>query len=95
MDGWNQTVGNSVYVRACLYFECSQSVMLERLLKRGKSSGRADDNVDSIQKRFATYNTETKPIISHFGLQALLYRISADRTVDQVFSDVSAEFDKF
>jgi adenylate kinase len=95
LDGWYQTVGDSVYVKACLYFECSQSVMLERLLKRGKSSGRADDNVDSIQKRFATFNTSTKPIIHHFGLQGILYRIGADRTVDQVFEDVSAVFDKF
>jgi UMP-CMP kinase len=28
-------------------------VMLERLLERGKTSGREDDNVESIKKRFS------------------------------------------
>jgi UMP-CMP kinase len=35
-----------------LYFECPEEEMLNRLLKRGETSGRVDDNIDSIRKRF-------------------------------------------
>jgi UMP-CMP kinase len=34
--------------------------MLKRLLHRGETSGRIDDKVDVIKKRFETYNNETK-----------------------------------
>ena len=35
-----------------LFFDTTEEVMLERLLERGKTSGRDDDNVESIKKRF-------------------------------------------
>jgi hypothetical protein len=35
-----------------LFFSCTEEVMLSRLLERGKTSGREDDNVVSIKKRF-------------------------------------------
>lgn len=35
-----------------LYFECPEAEMEKRLLKRGESSGRADDNIVSIKKRY-------------------------------------------
>ena len=38
---------------AVLFFVTTEEVMLERLLERGKTSGREDDNVESIKKRFS------------------------------------------
>lgn len=38
-----------------LFFSTTEEVMLERLLVRGKTSGREDDNVESIKKRFSVY----------------------------------------
>ena len=35
-----------------LFFSTTEEVMLERLLERAKTSGREDDNVESIKKRF-------------------------------------------
>lgn len=35
-----------------IYFSTTEQVMLDRLLERGKTSGREDDNVESIKKRF-------------------------------------------
>ena len=37
--------------------------MLERLLERGKTSGREDDNVESIKKRFSAYSRQ-EPLLS-------------------------------
>jgi len=38
-----------------LFFSTTEEVMLNRLLERGKTSGREDDNVESITKRFRMY----------------------------------------
>jgi len=43
--------------------------MLQRLLERGKTSGREDDNAESIKKRFQTYKDQTMPVIEHFEKQ--------------------------
>jgi UMP-CMP kinase len=37
-----------------LFYTTSEQVMLDRLLERGKTSGRADDNAESIKKRFGS-----------------------------------------
>ncbi|ORY38281.1 ADK-domain-containing protein [Neocallimastix californiae] len=42
-------------VKSVLYFDCPPEVLEERLLERGKTSGRADDNIDTIKKRLETY----------------------------------------
>jgi len=39
--------------------------MLNRLLERGKTSGREDDNAESIKKRFRTYKNDTMPVIEY------------------------------
>lgn len=36
-----------------LFFTTTEQVMLARLLERGKTSGRTDDNAESIKKRFS------------------------------------------
>lgn len=46
-------------VQVCLaslviFFNTSEDVMLQRLLERAKTSGREDDNVETIRKRFRT-----------------------------------------
>lgn len=44
-------MGNSAEIDFVLFFDCSESVMEQRLLKRGETSGRTDDNIESIRKR--------------------------------------------
>jgi adenylate kinase family enzyme len=41
--------------KAVLFFSCTEEVMTERLMERGKTSGREDDNKESIIKRFSKY----------------------------------------
>lgn len=45
-------------------------------MKRGESSGRIDDNIEAIKKRFDTYVKETKPIIDEFGRRGKLVVVS-------------------
>ena len=50
-------------------FECSEEVMTKRLLQRGQSSGRVDDNAETIRKRLVTFREETLPVIQHYSKQ--------------------------
>jgi UMP-CMP kinase len=51
LQGWNRAMQNDADVRFVLFFDCSEQTMEARLLERGKTSGRSDDNIDSIRKR--------------------------------------------
>ena len=53
-------------VSAVLCYECSEDVMTQRLLERGKTSGRTDDNEETIRKRFETFRTSTMPVLDHY-----------------------------
>lgn len=40
--------------------------MLKRLLKRGETSGRVDDNEETIKKRFKTFLESSYPVVEYF-----------------------------
>lgn len=62
-DKFEETVVESKFV---LYFTCSEETLLERLLKRGETSGRVDDNIESIKKRFRVFKETSFPVIEAF-----------------------------
>lgn len=48
-------------------FECSEDVMVQRLLQRGQTSGRVDDNEETIRKRLKIFQEATLPVIEHYN----------------------------
>lgn len=82
---FENTVAHSLFT---LFFECPESVMLERLLERGKTSGRTDDNIESIKKRFATFIETSMPVVSHFDKQGKVVKVRCDQPVEEVYSKV-------
>lgn len=73
-----------------LFFDCPESTMLERLLDRGKTSGRADDNLESIKKRFKVFETESMPVVHYFDLVDKTAKLSCLDTPDNVYKHVQA-----
>ena len=67
--------------------------MRERLLERGKTSGRADDNESTIVKRFHTFVEQSKPVVDRYATMGKVHDISAMRSPDDVFVDVKAALD--
>ena len=59
-----------------LFFECTEEVMEERLLKRSETSQRADDNIETIKKRFKTFVEKTLPVIDHYEELNKVKRVS-------------------
>jgi len=67
--------------------------MEERLLGRAQKDGanaRSDDNVEVIKKRFRTFRDETMPIIDLYRKKNMVWIVSADRPIDEVYEQVHA-----
>lgn len=71
-----------------LFFECPEQVMLERLLERGKTSGRTDDNIESIKKRFRVFVETSMPVVDYFHKQGKVINLRCDEPVDVVYGHV-------
>lgn len=71
-----------------LYFEVSDDTMTERLLDRGKTSGRVDDNAETIKKRLQTFHNQTQPVIDHYTKTNKVIKVRAEGTVDEIFTEV-------
>ncbi|KAK7693055.1 hypothetical protein QCA50_002620 [Cerrena zonata] len=67
-----------------LFFTTTEKEMLKRLLKRGETSGREDDNEDSIKKRFHVYKEQTMPVIEHYSKEDKVATIDATATIEEV-----------
>lgn len=94
LQGWNSAMDGKADVKFVLFFDCSNEVCIDRCLERGKSSGRADDNRESLQKRIQTYLHSTKPIIDQYEKEGKVRTVDASRSVDEVFADVKTILDK-
>lgn len=90
LDGWNKMMTGQVNFKFVLFMDCSAEIMEKRLL--GRNEGRADDNIESIRKRFKTYVDSTMPIIQRFEKDSAVRRIDAAKDPDAVWADVSALF---
>ncbi len=73
--------------RLVLFFDCPEREMERRLLERGKTSGRADDNEESIRKRFRTFVETSMPVVDHYEKEGRVLRIDATPTPDAVYSE--------
>ena len=51
--------------------DVEQDVLMERLLRRAEIEGRADDNAETIAKRFAVYHNQTEPILEWFEKEGI------------------------
>src|SRR3989338_5232190 len=76
--------------KAVIFLTCTEDVMRERILGRGRVSGRIDDNLDSLIKRFHVFHDVTLPVIEMFELSDRVMRVDATRSPLEVYESVSA-----
>ncbi|KAI2479460.1 Uridylate kinase [Pyrenophora tritici-repentis] len=62
--------------------------MEKRLLQRGETSGRADDNPESIRKRFRTFVETSMPVVTEFESQGRVIKVNAETSPDEVYKHV-------
>jgi UMP-CMP kinase len=86
--GFFSVMGSHVAVKKALHFEASEEILTERIMERAKTSGRVDDNLESLKLRFKTYREQQLPILSAFKEAGTLTNIECSRTIDEIFADV-------
>ena len=59
MNNWNALMKDKVDLKGVLVFECPLEVLERRIMARAETSGRSDDNIDTLRKRFKTFEDET------------------------------------
>lgn len=59
-----------------LYVDAGKETMVKRLLKRGETSGRVDDNEETIKKRLETYYKATEPVITFYKSRGIVRQVS-------------------
>ncbi|CAM0913274.1 unnamed protein product [Alopecurus aequalis] len=76
-----------------LFFDCSEEEMGRRLL--GRNQGRADDNIDTIRKRFGTFIESSLPVIQYYESKGMVKKINAAKPIPEVFEDVKTIFQPY
>lgn len=63
-----------------LYVDAKPETMVKRLMKRGETSGRADDNEETIKKRLDLYYKATEPVIAFYESRGIVRKVSDSQT---------------
>jgi UMP-CMP kinase len=87
--------GDSADICAILYLECPEEICFKRILVRSESSGRIDDNVSSLKKRFDTFQCETVPNVDeNLAKVTKIIKIKSDKGAQEVFEEICVEIDQ-
>ena len=92
LDGWQRVMGDSVEVPFVVFFDANEDTMIERILERAKTSGRSDDNLESLKKRFATFKGDSMPVVEIFEKNGKIRKINALKSIDEVNAEVVKVF---
>ena len=73
----------------------SDEELMDRLLQRGRESGRMDDqNEDIIQNRIQEYNSKTAPLEDYYEQQGKLEEVDGIGDINEIFYSISKVIDK-
>lgn len=81
--------GTDVTVMLNLHVE--EEELIKRLLERGKSSGRSDDNLETIQSRLDVYHKQTAPLVDFYIQEGKHTAIKGEGTIEEIFARIKKE----
>lgn len=83
-------------ITATVALEADDEILVQRLLERGKTSGRSDDqDVEKIRNRYVEYNEKTAPLMDYYKAQNKFYPVDGIGSVDEVTVRLSSVINKF
>jgi UMP-CMP kinase len=96
LSGWCSVMKDVAALEAVLVYQSPLHVLQKRILERAKVSGRSDDNLESVQKRFTTFERETMPVVETLRRAAVkqerwsVVDIAGDRSLDDVWKSTQS-----
>ena len=79
---WGRRNGRTFH--AVLFLDVPDEELVRRLLERGASSGRTDDNAETILARLNVYRQETAPLFDYYRERGILHVVDGEGTVYEV-----------
>lgn len=81
-------------VSALIALDVDDEEIVQRILQRGKTSGRPDDNDEEvIRKRISVYNAETSQVFDHYDLQNKSYKLPGVGSIEEIFASLCGLID--
>jgi adenylate kinase len=74
--------------------EVPEEDLVERMLKRGAQTGRADDNLETIQNRLKVYHESTTPLRDFYIKEGKYRQINGSGSVEDIFANIAAALDR-
>jgi len=85
----------NIPICAMISLEVEKQELVDRLVNRGKLSGRPDDsNIDVIENRIQVYNNQTAPLIEYYKAQNKHRGIYGMGTIEEIFDRICVEIEK-
>lgn len=82
-------------IAAMLALEVSEEELIKRLLKRGQTSGRSDDNNENvIRARILEYRNKTEKVADYYKKFGKVVMVKGEGSVDEIFSRLCKEIDE-
>lgn len=92
LDAFLQTKGWNITGTVAL--EADDDILVARLLERGKTSGRADDqDEEKIRNRYQEYNEKTAPLIGYYQKQNKFHSVNGIGSIQEITERLSAVID--
>ncbi|MEY2630990.1 MAG: adenylate kinase [Bacteroidota bacterium] len=83
-------------ITATVALEADDNILVARLLERGKTSGRPDDqDEEKIRNRYQEYNEKTAPLMDYYKAQGKFHAVNGIGTIEEVTERLTNVFDKF
>lgn len=92
LDSKLEESGISISKVLCL--DVNEEELIERLLNRGKISGRSDDNRQTIESRLGVYRKQTEPLIEYYQNQGKLAKIKGNGDIEAIFDSIKQTINK-
>lgn len=93
LDAFLESIGSKV--AATIALEADDEILIQRLLERGKTSGRIDDQDESkIRNRYQEYNEKTAPLMGYYKEQNKFHAVDGIGSIDEITKRLSTVIEK-
>jgi adenylate kinase len=69
--------------------EVPEEELVDRMIKRGQQTGRADDNLETIKNRLQVYHESTTPLRDFYISEGKYRQINGHGSVDEIFESIA------
>ncbi len=74
--------------------EVPEEELIERILLRGKLTGRSDDNMETVKSRLDVYHNQTAPLQEYYKAKGLYQAINGLGKIEEIFAEIQKAVDK-